>query len=133
MKLSQAVGLAAVLIAVGAVVFIKSSQAPAVTEPASTTAQANLPRLVDLGSTTCTSCKRMAPILQELKAELQGKVNVEFIDVAVKTEAADQYGIRAIPTQIFFDAAGKEVARHEGFMPREDILAQLEKMGVAVK
>jgi len=133
MKLSQAVGLAAVLIAVGAVVFIKSSQAPAVTEPASTTAQANLPRLVDLGSTTCTSCKRMAPILQELKAELQGKVNVEFIDVAVKTEAADQYGIRAIPTQIFFDAAGKEVARHEGFMPREDLLAQLEKMGVAVK
>ena len=103
------------------------------TEPASTTAQANLPRLVDLGSTTCTSCKRMAPILQELKAELQGKVNVEFIDVAVKTEAADQYGIRAIPTQIFFDAAGKEVARHEGFMPREDLLAQLEKMGVAVK
>lgn len=132
MKSAQLIGLVVVLIAVGAVVALKSNNAQQAPEPASTV-QTNLPRLLDLGSTTCASCKRMAPIIEELSAELQGSVKVEFIDVATKVEAADQYGIRTIPTQIFFDASGKEVARHEGFMPKEDILAQLEKMGVAVK
>lgn len=132
MKSVQLIGLVVVLVAVGAVIALKSGKAPEATETASAV-QAALPRLVDLGSTTCAACKKMDPIIKELKTELQGKVNVEFIDVATKVEAADQYRIQVIPTQIFFDATGKEVTRHEGFMPKEDILAQLEKMGVATR
>jgi len=72
----------------------------------------------------------MAPILEELKAELQGKVVVEVIDIAKDPKAADTYAINVIPTQIIFDAQGREVFRHEGFLAKADILAQLEKQGI---
>lgn len=92
-----------------------------------------LPRLVELGSTTCMACKEMKPILEALQQELKGKLIVEIIDIYEHPEAADKYQIQLIPTQIFFDAQGKEIYRHEGFMPKEEILAQLQKMGVPVK
>ncbi|MEN6549882.1 MAG: thioredoxin family protein [Armatimonadia bacterium] len=97
------------------------------------TAKSGLPRLVDLGSTTCIPCKEMAPILEELKTEFKGKVDVEFINVNEDGAAADEYKINLIPTQVFIDKDGKEVFRHEGFFPKADILAQFEKMGIKTK
>lgn len=91
---------------------------------------AGLPRLVDLGSTTCIPCKMMAPILEELKEDYAGRMRVEFVDVNVNREALSKYDIRIIPTQIFFDASGKELFRHEGFIAREDILAKWADLGV---
>lgn len=89
---------------------------------------AALPRLLDLGSTTCTPCKVMAPILEELKKEYAGKLAVEFIDVREDLAAGHIYSIRVIPTQIFFDADEKELFRHEGFMSKEDIVAKLNEL-----
>lgn len=108
------------------------STAPAVAapEPVKDAAKPVLPRLVDLGSTTCIPCKKLAPILEELKKEYKGKVSVEFIDITKDAAAADQYKITVIPTQIFIDKDGKEVFRHEGFYPKADILAQFAKMGI---
>lgn len=91
-----------------------------------------LPRLVDLGAHSCIPCKKMAPILDELRREYTGRLNVEFIDVWQNPDAGQKYGIRLIPTQIFYDAAGRELARHEGFMSKEDILAQWSSLGVAL-
>jgi len=91
------------------------------------------PKLVDLGAGKCIPCKKMAPILEEAKKLYEGKADVEFIDVWENKSAGEPYGIRMIPTQIFFDAAGKEVFRHEGFFPMEDIQKQFESMGVALK
>lgn len=91
---------------------------------------ARLPRVVDLGRTTCIPCKMMAPILEQLKAEYAGRVTVDFIDISENTAAAQQYGIRSIPTQIFFDANGNEVSRHEGFFPKEEIVKIFQQMGV---
>ena len=90
-----------------------------------------LPRLVDLGADKCTPCKMMAPILERLKNEYAGIFEVEFIDVWENIKAGEQYGIRMIPTQIFYDAAGKELFRHEGFFGREEILAKWNEYGVA--
>lgn len=101
--------------------------------PAKGVAKPGLPRLVDLGSTTCIPCKELAPILEELKKEFKGKVSVEFIDVTKNPAAADEYKITVIPTQVFIDGAGKEVFRHEGFYPKADILAQFAKMGIKTK
>lgn len=98
--------------------------------PAEGAPKSGLPRLVDLGSTTCIPCKELAPILEELKTEFKGKVSVEFIDITKNAAAADEYKINVIPTQVFIDKDGKEVARHEGFYPKADILAQFEKMGI---
>lgn len=89
-----------------------------------------LPRLVDLGATKCIPCKMMAPILEELKKTYAGKMDVQFIDVWENPEAGKKYGINVIPTQIFYDAQGKELFRHEGFFGKEDILAKWKGLGV---
>ncbi|MBF0390339.1 MAG: thioredoxin fold domain-containing protein [Desulfamplus sp.] len=86
--------------------------------------------MVDLGAKKCIPCKMMAPILEKLEKVYAGKAAIIFIDVWENNEEAKRFGIRAIPTQIFFDADGKEVARNTGFMPEEAIVAQLTKMGV---
>ena len=92
---------------------------------------AALPRLVDLGAGKCIPCKMMAPILEELEKEYVGTFAVEFIDVWENPKAGEQYGVLIIPTQIFYDAAGKELFRHEGFFGKEEILAKWKEYGVA--
>jgi thioredoxin 1 len=88
-----------------------------------------LPRLVDLGADKCIPCKMMAPILEELRQEYAGRFEVVFIDVWKNESEARKHGIRVIPTQIFFDAAGKELFRHQGFFSREDILETWREHG----
>jgi thioredoxin 1 len=90
----------------------------------------NLPRLVDLGSDQCIPCKEMAPILEKLKKKYAGKFRVEFLDVRKDPALGTAYNIQLIPTQIFFDATGKELFRHEGFYSREDILAKWKELGL---
>ncbi len=89
-----------------------------------------LPRLVDLGAGKCIPCKMMVPILADLKKTYVGKMDVQFIDVWENPEAGKKYGINVIPTQIFYDAAGKELFRHEGFFGKDDILAKWKELGV---
>ncbi|MDR3640082.1 MAG: thioredoxin domain-containing protein [Humidesulfovibrio sp.] len=84
--------------------------------------------VVDLGAKTCIPCKMMAPILAELEKEYRGKAAVVFLDVREDDGPAKRFGIRAIPTQIFFDKTGKEVMRHEGFMDKMAITDQLNKL-----
>lgn len=105
-----------------------ASAAP--TAPAKT---APLPRLVDLGASKCIPCKMMAPILESLKTEYQGQLEVVFIDVWENREAAQTYAIRSIPTQIFYAADGKELFRHAGFYSKADILAKWKELGVELK
>jgi thioredoxin 1 len=88
-----------------------------------------LPRLLDLGKGTCVPCKMMKPILEELDKEYADRFTVEIIDLSLIPEATQDYGVQLIPTQIFFDASGKELFRHEGFMSREDILAKWSELG----
>lgn len=92
-----------------------------------------LPRLVDLGATKCIPCKMMAPILEDLKRAYAGQIDVQFIDVWENPNAGGQYGIKVIPTQIFSDAAGRELFRHEGFFSKEDILTKWKELGMEFK
>lgn len=91
-----------------------------------------LPRLVDLGAKKCIPCKQMAPILEELKKDYGKTFDVVFIDVWEKPEEGGKYGISSIPTQIFYDADGKELFRHEGFFPKDEILKKWRELGVGV-
>lgn len=97
---------------------------------AATSQAAKLPRLLDLGADKCIPCKMMAPILEELGKEYAGNMKVEFIDVWKNETAGKEYGIQSIPTQLFFDADGKELFRHTGFISKEDILAKWKELGV---
>ncbi len=148
-KTAKIVIIAVLVAAVGIVVILKQKKpSPLVVENSTRniqdTAQAKkteaqsaaveqskaLPRLLDLGADKCIPCKMMAPILEELKSEYEGTLKVEFIDVWKNPDEAPKYGIKLIPTQIFFDASGKERFRHEGFMSKEDILTKWNELGV---
>jgi thioredoxin 1 len=86
--------------------------------------------MIDLGATECIPCKMMAPILAELQREYDGKADIVFIDVWKNPAQKEKYRLRAIPTQVFFDAQGREVYRHLGFMDKKSIVAMLSKLGV---
>ena len=88
-----------------------------------------LPKLVDLGADKCIPCKMMAPVLQRLKKDYAGQMDVQFIDVWKDPSAGDPYKIKIIPTQIFFDPTGKELFRHEGFFGEEEILKKWKELG----
>jgi len=88
------------------------------------------PTVADFGARACIPCKKMAPILEELNRELKGKANVTFTDVWVTPALAQEYRVQMIPTQIFFDAKGKELKRHMGFIDKSDILKELKAAGL---
>ena len=107
---------------------------PVPAAPATNAAQGQaLPRLVDLGAGKCIPCKMMAPILEDLKKSQAGKFEVQVIDVWENPDAGEKYGIKLIPTQIFYDAAGKELFRHEGFFGKKDILAKWKELGIQLQ
>jgi len=141
--------VAAVAVAAVAAVALKQTKSPAQSEtPASTPAvaaqaipagetskadpatAAKLPRMVDLGAGKCIPCKMMKPILDDLKANYADRFTTVFIDVWENPDEGKKYGIEMIPTQIFYDAEGKERFRHVGFFGKEDILAKWKELGV---
>lgn len=102
------------------------------TSKASPAITAKLPRMVDLGAGKCIPCKMMKPILDDLKANYADQFITEFIDVWENPDAGKKYGIEMIPTQVFYDAEGKERFRHVGFYGKEDILGKWKELGVDV-
>ena len=86
--------------------------------------------MIDLGADKCVPCKMMAPIMAKVEKAYEGRATIVFIDVWKHNEQAGRFGIRAIPTQIFYNEKGREVYRHVGFMGEKAIVDQLKKMGI---
>lgn len=84
--------------------------------------------MIDLGAKSCIPCKMMAPILEKMEKEYRGKADVVFIDVWQNPDEGKKYGIRAIPTQIFYNKKGEEVGRHEGFLDEKSIRGALDQL-----
>jgi thiol-disulfide isomerase/thioredoxin len=89
------------------------------------------PTMVEFGADGCVPCDMMQPILEKLKKKFPDTLNIVFLHVRENQVLAGRYGIQSIPVQAFFDADGKEVSRHTGFYPEEEVMTQLKKMGVA--
>ncbi len=87
---------------------------------------------VELGSVGCLPCRMMQPVMEKLEKDFSGKVRVVFYDVWTKEGKpyAAQYGIRAIPTQVFLDRDGNEFYRHLGYFSYEEIVELLKKHSV---
>lgn len=94
-----------------------------------TQTEVKLPKLVDVGSTTCKPCKMMIAVMDELSNEYPGQLEVTFIDIKERDQATP-YGIRAIPTQILYDRKGEEFFRHEGYYSKQDILKKFKDHGM---
>ncbi len=87
---------------------------------------------IELGSVRCIPCQKMQPIMKSIEAKYGKDVKVVFHDVWTEAGApyAKQYGIEAIPTQVFLDKDGKEFFRHVGYFPEEELVKVLRQKGV---
>ncbi len=87
---------------------------------------------VEIGSVNCIPCKAMQPIMRAVEQEFKGQVKIVFYDIWTPGGRNDamKYNIRVIPTQVFLDSNGREYFRHEGFFPKEDVVAVLKMKGV---
>jgi thioredoxin 1 len=65
-----------------------------------------LPIIIDFGADSCIPCKEMAPVLKEMNAEMRGKAIIKFVDVWENGDAARDFPVQVIPTQIFINSDG---------------------------
>jgi thioredoxin 1 len=111
--------------------WIAAQKAKSAENPLAKALESGRPVLADFGRGSCIPCKMMQPILEELQKEYQDRAEILVLDVGEYPVLTRRYSIRTIPTQIFFDASGQQVKRHEGFMSKEDIVSVLKEMKVA--
>ena len=111
-------------------IIVGPQSVPILNKPSSQKDETPLPQLIDFGAGTCATCKMMEAVLTGLSAEHGDKISIRFVDVWENEEAGKEYSIRMIPTQVFLDAEGNELFRHEGFISKEDILKKWAELGI---
>jgi thioredoxin 1 len=121
-RLFVAIVLAGSLAACGADAPVPPS--PGVTLVANATAS-GLPTIAEFGAATCAACREMKIVLDSVARKTAGKAHVLVIDISKDYEAAQAFRIQLMPTQIFFDAQGKEVGRHMGKLTEAEVIARL--------
>jgi thioredoxin 1 len=89
-----------------------------------------IPTLVEFGRTGCPMCDMMQPILLNLEERFFPKLNIVFVHVHRFPFLASRYRVSLIPVQAFFDKTGKEVFRHVGSYPQNELEKRLAEMGV---
>jgi thioredoxin 1 len=115
-------GILAVIIAIllGLPASPARGQAPAAAPPP--------PALYDFGMGMCLSCKDMEKILESVKNRYGSQLEVRLVYVDREKDLFRQYKIIAVPTQVFLDAAGKEVDRHLGLFPEAELIKKLKDL-----
>lgn len=88
--------------------------------------KATTPVLVDFWAPWCGPCKMLGPVLEELAADLAGKVKVVKVNVDENKDSAGQFGVMSIPTMILFKD-GKDVATMVGFQSKEQLKDKIEE------
>lgn len=125
--------------AIAAVLAFKQAAAPSPsassvdkppTAASPTPSKTPLPKLIEIGSESCIPCRAMQPVLASLRTKYPDRLEVEFIDVAREPERAEAFKIQLIPTQVFLDEEGKELARHTGFLAEGDIVQKFASLGI---
>lgn len=131
-KTNRTVILALLGAAVAAVLVVKTLTPSATDILGDLGSGPRLPLLLEFGAGKCTACKMMEPVLEELRTTYSEYICIKYIDVRQNPKASRHYAIRVIPAQVFCDADGRELFRHEGFLSAEDIVAAWRKLGVSL-
>ncbi len=82
--------------------------------------------IVDFGAEWCAPCKKIHPIMEQIAAEMGGRVKAGYLDVGSHPQIAQQYAVMSVPRLIFFKE-GKPVDSIVGFIPKEKIMDIVNK------
>ena len=86
------------------------------------------PALYEFGAKYCIPCKEMKEVMAALKTSHGDQMEFRMVYVDEERPLFQQYKIVAIPTQVFLNAEGKEVDRHLGALPKEEVLKKLQEL-----
>lgn len=86
--------------------------------------QADVPVLADFWATWCGPCHMIAPVLEDVAKEYEGKLKVAKLDVDQNPELATRYGVQSIPTLIVFKD-GEAVERLIGYVPKQKLVERI--------
>jgi thioredoxin 1 len=86
------------------------------------------PTVVEFGAAACAGCREMIAVMREVEPRVAGRAQVLVLDVMKERELLRAYGIRVIPTQVYFDARGQEAKRHVGVMTVDAVVEQLTRL-----
>lgn len=86
------------------------------------------PTVIQFGANACAACREMKPVLEALQRERGARFTVMNVDLIAQKHRGylQRFRIQLMPTQVFFDAQGRETSRNMGTMTDADILARLE-------
>lgn len=100
-------------------------QASEAIDPVALALASGKPTVVEFGANACVSCREMKLVLTALAQSHGDWITVADVDILKQQEYVSRYQIRLMPTQVFFDAQGRETGRNMGKISAEDILARL--------
>lgn len=113
-----------------AVVLYRNSQKAVVQSDGTQAVEVNdLPKFIEIGAKSCVPCQMMQKVMEELRTNYPGKLDIIFHDLDMDPEPAGRYEISVIPTQVLTAPDGTELFRHEGFYPTDEIVAKWKELG----
>ena len=86
------------------------------------------PSVVQFGTPSSVTSEMMTPVLEGLQQKHAGTLNVVFVNVGDEAILGARYGIRSVPTQVFFDKAGKEISRNQGVVDEGDLAKEVARV-----
>lgn len=87
----------------------------------------NVPAIIDFYADWCGPCKMVAPILEELSKEYDGKLKIYKVDTEVEQELSAVFQIRSIPSILFIPTGGKQPMMQAGALPKDALKNVIEK------
>lgn len=90
----------------------------------------NMPSFITFTSTMCMDCKKMKSVIKEIQPDYSSKINFISINALDKNKKVNEYikkyNVVLVPTMVFLDKNGNQVNKIEGFIPKEDLIKEIE-------